>query len=306
MVELVKLNTSENPMGPYASLRSLPMKRESNLIQKLLVKLEAFPAQPGDMFLFNGTEPELAIEGYSSDQIEYHLTLLKREGYIDSPGSQPMQGVTFRSLTPRGHDVLDQYRETEAADESQKWISATEAVQLLKSALKGTYSAQMRICARAHAGLIRARADHFKADKKSEDHFDIPKEFWWAEGREALRQNWEAGDFETWIDHTLHLRAFGVSFFRADIEKLIPPGSPEPAVSPSAAVGGRPPADWWEDLLIDLCFKHFHGELLHQKQADIVRAMQDWITAHGYDASESTIKIRARKLADAIRRDSES
>jgi hypothetical protein len=55
--------------------------------------------------------------------------------------------------------------------------------------------------------------------------------------------------------------------------------------------------------LIDLCFKHFHGELPHQRQADIVRAMQDWITAHGYEASESTIKLRARKLADAIKRD---
>jgi hypothetical protein len=32
----------------------------------------------------------------------------------------------------------------------------------------------------------------------------------------------------------------------------------------------------------------------------------EWITAHGYDASESTIKIRARKLADAIKRDAEN
>jgi hypothetical protein len=79
---------------------------------------------------------------------------------------------------------------------------------------------------------------------------------------------------------------------------------PSPSVAAiAAAAGGRPPADWWEDLLIDLCFKHFHGELPHQKQADIVRAMQDWIAAHGYGASESTIKLRARKLADAIKRD---
>jgi hypothetical protein len=120
----------------------------------------------------------------------------------------------------------------EAAEKSQKWISAAEAVQLLKSALKGTYSAQMRICAHAHAGLILARADHFKTDKKSEDHFDIPKEFWRAEGHEALKQNWEAGDFETWIDRTLHLCAFGVSFLRADVEKLIPAGSAQPVPAP--------------------------------------------------------------------------
>ena len=120
--------------------------------------------------------------------------------------------------------MLDQYREAREVEASQQWISAAEAVQFLKLALKGAYSAQMRICARAHAGLIRARADHFKMDKRAEDNFNIPKEFWWAEGHKALKQNWEAGDFDTWIDHTHHLRAFGVSFFRADIEKLIKTG----------------------------------------------------------------------------------
>jgi hypothetical protein len=55
--------------------------------------------------------------------------------------------------------------------------------------------------------------------------------------------------------------------------------------------------------LIDLCFKHFRGELQAKTQAAIVRAMQDWIVAHGYEAADSTIKIRARKLLDAIKRD---
>jgi hypothetical protein len=285
------------------------MKRESDLIRKLLVKLEEFPAQPGDMFLLEGSEPELAIEGYSSDQIEYHLTLLKSEGYIDSPGSQPMRGVTFRSLTPRGHDVLDQYREAKEVEASQQWISAAEAVQFLKLALKGAYSAQMRICARAHAGLIRARADHFKMDKRSEDNFNIPKEFWWAEGHKALKQNWEAGDFDTWIDHTHHLRAFGVSFFRADIEKLIPPESAAQPVlpsPPSPAAGGRPPADWWEDLLIEICFQHFRGDLKPKVQADIERAMQEWITTKGYEAASSTVRTRARKVWQAIKSEADN
>jgi Hypothetical protein (DUF2513) len=302
------------------------MKRESDLIQKLLVKLEELPAQPGDMFVFNGTDSEVAVEGYSSDQIEYHLTLLKSEGFIDSPGSQPMLGVTFRGLTPHGHDYLDQCREAdqrrkaeEAAAESQKWVSAAEAARLLKPVFKSEHLAQMTICKRAHGGLIRAHAERFLMDKKERSDFEIPKEFWFAEGHEALTQNWTAGDFDSWVDSNrftgncrfsglkVHMEAFAVSFLRPDIEKLIPTESVQPVAPPSStAVGGRPPADWWEDLLIDLCFKHFHGELPHQKQADIVRAMQEWITAHGYDASESTIKIRARKLADAIKRDAEN
>ncbi|HEU0018349.1 MAG TPA: hypothetical protein VFQ31_08360 [Methyloceanibacter sp.] len=31
-----------------------------------------------------------------------------------------------------------------------------------------------------------------------------------------------AGDFSTWIDHSIELKAFGVTFARADIEKLLP------------------------------------------------------------------------------------
>lgn len=119
-----------------------------------------------------------------------------------------------------------------------------------------------------------------------------------------MTQDWTTGSFSTWINDIEH-RAFGVTFANLDLEKMIPAylAKPETAPSASPSAGGRPPADWWEDLLIDLCFKHFHGDLPHQKQADIVRAMQDWITARGYDASESTIKLRARKLAEAIKRD---
>lgn len=211
------------------------MKRERDLIQKLLLKLEEWPAKQGDVFVFSGPEPELAIEGYSVEQVEYHLTLIKSEGYIDSPGSQPMVGITFRSLTPRGHDLVDKYRETMAAEASEQWISAAEAVKLLKPALKGSYSAQMRICARAHAGLVRARADRFMMDERSEDNFEIPKEFWWAEGREALKQDWEAGDFDTWLKNTHHLRAFGVSFLRANVEKMIPANTQPTAAAPTSA-----------------------------------------------------------------------
>jgi hypothetical protein len=198
----------------------------------------------------------------------------------------------------------------------EEWCSAAEAVQLLKPVFKSEFAARMTICKRANKGMIRARAERFITDSKAIDNVAVPPVFWWAEGHEALTQNWTAGDFDTWVNFDkltgnirysgpkVHLEAINVTFMRSDIEKLIPPGSAQPvAPSPSPSVGGRPPADWWEDLLIDLCFKHFHGELPHQKQADIVRAMQDWITAHGYDASESTIKLRARKLADAIRRD---
>jgi predicted nucleotide-binding protein len=116
----------------------------------------------------------------------------------------------------------------------EKWIRAAEAVRLLKPAF-GIYDAQMTICVRAHSGMIRARAARLIIDSEAADNVEVPQRFWWAEGHEALKQNWTAGDFETRVDFDVlagkpqrsggkvHLQAFGVSFLQADIEKLIPP-----------------------------------------------------------------------------------
>jgi hypothetical protein len=73
-----------------------------------------------------------------------------------------------------------------------------------------------------------------------------------------------------------------------------------------APVGGRPPADWWDDLIIDICFRHFRGDLKPKTQADVARAMQAWMTENGYEAADSTVRVRARKVWNAIRRDAEN
>jgi hypothetical protein len=90
------------------------LKRDPDLIQKLLLKLDNYPSKQGDMFVFRGEEPELAVEGYTSEQITYHLEQLKKMGLIDSPGSQPMLGVTFRGLSPRGRAVQFSLLEVQA------------------------------------------------------------------------------------------------------------------------------------------------------------------------------------------------
>jgi hypothetical protein len=298
------------------------VRQDRELLSRLLLKLEELPSRPGDLFLFTGHESELAIEGYSGDQIEYHLGILRTQGFIDSPGSQPMQGVTFRSLTPAGHDIVDQYRgalELQAAEkqaeESRKWISAAEAAALLKPVFNNSeHRAKMTICKRAHAGLIRARAEHFMTNKKMRNLDEIPAGFWYAEGEAALTQNWPTGDFDTWIERgQVHLEAFNVSFLRADIEKMIPAGltveptaAPATPATPAAPLGGRPTADWWEDLIINICFKNFRGELQPKTQADVARAMHAWMTERGYEAADSTVRMRARKVWNAIQQDAES
>jgi Predicted pPIWI-associating nuclease len=109
--------------------------------------------------------------------------------------------------------------------ESEAWVRAAEAVAMLKSIMT-EYSARLRICERAHAGLIRARAEQYHYGEHVLPDHNVPKEFWWAEGHQALEQDWAAGDFSTWIKReSVQLKAFGVTFARADIERLLPPPS---------------------------------------------------------------------------------
>lgn len=81
----------------------------------------------------------------------------------------------------------------------------------------------MRICERAYAGLIRARAEQFQIAGRASADKEVPREFWWAEGNLALEQDWIAGDFSTWLQHKTELKAFGVTFAREDVERLLPP-----------------------------------------------------------------------------------
>jgi len=83
------------------------------LIRKLLLQLESLSSRPGEVFVLSGDDSEIAVDGYSPDQITYHLELLKEAGLIECPGSQPMLGVTFERLTWHGHDFLDSVRNPE-------------------------------------------------------------------------------------------------------------------------------------------------------------------------------------------------
>jgi len=118
--------------------------------------------------------------------------------------------------------------------DKEEWISAASAVALL--GMKH-YSGTRAICQHAHAGLVKARARRYIRDERSTDNFDAPKEFWWAEGGDALTQDWMTGHFDTWTpDQRIHLQAFGVSFLRTDIEKMVPSGFANPSSAPNAPV----------------------------------------------------------------------
>jgi hypothetical protein len=188
------------------------------------------------------------------------------------------------------------------ADESELWISAIEAYELVASATNGRYRTAHTICSRARAGLIQARAKTLIIGGRSVSDAFIPAEFWWAGGEAALRQNWRIGDFETWIDRRVRMQAFGVSFSRPAIESLIAPAIANREPARPAQVNGRPPAAFWDDLWIEICCQLYVGALIPKKQSDLEAAMMDWATKHGHDPSESTIRPRARKLWTALQK----
>ncbi len=93
------------------------MTRDMDLIRELLLKLEAIPMRSGAIINIwldkNNPEEEFQIDGFTAEQIEYHLHLIDEAGLIIGSGSRPRMGINFKSLTWDGHDFLDSIRSPE-------------------------------------------------------------------------------------------------------------------------------------------------------------------------------------------------
>ena len=86
------------------------MKRDMNLIRELLLKLESWPMERGDVVPIIPEDREFSSLGRSAHEIEYHLNLLLTGGLIDSP-AQSNVGIYFRGITEKGHDFLNSVRD---------------------------------------------------------------------------------------------------------------------------------------------------------------------------------------------------
>lgn len=101
-----------------------------------------------------------------------------------------------------------------------EWVSSKQLMEAMGAFLTNCSPEAQRACKRAHAGLLRTRAKRFCTDAACSNDVDVPQEFWWAEGHEALTQDWESGDFETWLNQRTRLRAFGVEWCKEDAEAM--------------------------------------------------------------------------------------
>ena len=101
------------------------------------------------------------------------------------------------------------------------WIEAALALKIASNGAQQTFGA-FTLCERAYAGLIRAKAKTFIFGEDTKSDAEIPTGFWWAKGHEALKQNWEVGDFSTCIDQRVKMNAFGVRFALDDVLETLP------------------------------------------------------------------------------------
>lgn len=128
---------------------------------------------------------------------------------------------------------------------NDEWLNAAASLDLLG---RGYLAGTTAICKRAHAGLIKARAKRFFRDNRQTDGVEVPTEFWWAEGGAALKQDWSAGDFDTWIDRKIHLKVFGVEFRRSDIEDMRETPDEKASVKGGKVFLGHGRSSAWREL----------------------------------------------------------
>jgi hypothetical protein len=101
------------------------------------------------------------------------------------------------------------------------WIPARDAYDTI--AQQGVEEPCVAICSRAAEGILKARAQVYISPKERTEKTLVPTEFWWAKGHAALDQNWETGDFATWINQTFELKAFGVEFDLLGLKQMLSP-----------------------------------------------------------------------------------
>lgn len=88
------------------------MKRDMDLIRDLVLKLEALDLSAAATAFLDPWGPELLVDGFTPDQVFYHLRLLDNAGFIDHHSDHGIQHFAFSGLTWHGHDFADSVRDS--------------------------------------------------------------------------------------------------------------------------------------------------------------------------------------------------
>jgi hypothetical protein len=220
------------------------------------------------------------------------------------------------------------------ADQFETWIPAREVYRRANDAF-GSHAAYT-IVERLRTGLLLARARHAFDEPdgtKRGPEFLISKELWkkFHSDNQYLSQNtlWNTGatEIHTYQSRSLTFKFFDVRFDPDGVGEMLPPKPaakglagtlagalrpPSPNASPVVTeaisapvpkapvavtgIGGRPRKEFWDDLLIAVFEKFWLENFSPKSQADVERAMLDWVSERGERLGESSVKAPARKL----------
>lgn len=86
----------------------------------------------------------------------------------------------------------------------------------------------------------------------------------------------------------------------AGVSSAITLGRSRPSPHITDKKGGRPPAEFWDDMWAAIAVSLYSGDFEPKSQADVQRAMLEWIEGNNHSVAESTVKSRARRLWDRI------
>lgn len=203
-----------------------------------------------------------------------------------------------------------------------EWVSARDAVhRIMRATGLGASGSLDAVVAYVRTGDIKARALVLTEDthrqgagKQTQEMRDAPVPVWfWGDftTRGSANFNWQSGVFTGHGfrgSNQMTVTLTGIQFDAHGLQVLDPAPQPARAGAGPGAVGisGRPPAGWWEDLIIDVFAKIYWGDLKPERQSHIEVAMQEWISTKGLSAPSSTVRKRARKLWNALHRQGES
>jgi hypothetical protein len=113
------------------------MKRDMELIRKILVAIEEYPNPLGFI--------PLTFDGYSDQDVSYHVQLLASNGLIEATDCSTMRGFSWRAkrLNWDGHDFIEAIRDDSRWKRAKEWVvetGKTLSIESLKLAVKTLFS----------------------------------------------------------------------------------------------------------------------------------------------------------------------
>lgn len=225
-------------------------------------------------------------------------------------GMAPSVLPTDRDITPE--DVADWFTPMQAIGFASLCVGVDGASKAVWQLLTG---GMIQAVATSSSQMPKDRSPITK-DKPS----IIPRSIW-NDLSETGTDLWNGGYARFWISRGYEqgttYRYFGIKLNPAHVKANLPPprpdliadaaGSssstetPQPAPTPEIMNrGGRPRKEWWDDFWIEICRQIWIGDLKPDTQADLERAMFEWVENHrNAEVGETTIKAAARKLFKA-------